>query len=181
VIPSALLTPQPRFRSNPADSETTSGSTVLYSLRKRSVADSPNDSTFIRQYLSTSCPCDIKPPRRISMAVDPRYDNPITLIGSSVVRRSKRLAVRYAKVPGLRILVRHDRCTGCGACVRKGFCRFGAISIKNRKAVISDRACRRCSRCTHLCPRDALSIEVRPPAVLRNALKRVDQEIGRHI
>jgi heterodisulfide reductase subunit A-like polyferredoxin len=90
---------------------------------------------------------------------------------------AKRLAVRYARVPGVHIMVRRDRCIGCGACVKKGFCRFGAITVADRMANIDERRCRGCSRCTHLCPRDALAIEVRPPAMVRNALKHIDNKI----
>lgn len=106
-------------------------------------------------------------------------DDPILSIARTAAGMTKDLAVRYARVPGVHIMVRADRCTGCGACVRQGFCRVGAISVVERRAKVDDRLCRGCSRCTHLCPRDALAIEVRPPTVVRNTLKRVDQEITR--
>src|SRR5690242_2374367 len=105
-------------------------------------------------------------------------NDPITLIGRSAVNLSKGLALKYARVPGVHILVRPDRCTGCGSCVRKRYCRMNAISVLDRHAVIDENLCRGCGRCTHLCPRNALAIEVRPPAVVRSTLKKLDEELG---
>jgi heterodisulfide reductase subunit A-like polyferredoxin len=89
--------------------------------------------------------------------------------------------VRYARVPGIRIFVKADKCTGCSKCVREGFCRFGAISVVERKATINERRCRRCMRCTHLCPRNALAIEIRPPQVVQDTLRQVDNEIDQRL
>lgn len=105
--------------------------------------------------------------------------DPITFIGRSAANISKELAIRYARVPGVHIFVRPDRCTGCSSCVRKGFCRMNAISVVERKATIDERLCRGCGRCTHLCPRNALVIELRPPPLVRATLKRVDEGIGK--
>lgn len=92
-------------------------------------------------------------------------------------RLPKELAIKYARVPGVYALVRHERCTGCGVCVKKRFCRFNAIYVEDRKARIDERRCRGCGRCTHLCPRNALAVEVRPPAVVQQTLRRIDKEI----
>jgi heterodisulfide reductase subunit A-like polyferredoxin len=105
--------------------------------------------------------------------------DPIAFIGRSAANMSKELALRYAKVPGVHILVRPDRCTGCTTCVRKGFCRMNAISVIERRAIIDERLCRGCGRCTHLCPRNALAIEVRPPQLVRSTLKKLDESIGK--
>ena len=98
-------------------------------------------------------------------------------LSQSIARIAKGMAVKYARVPGVHVFVRADLCIGCGACVKKGFCRFGAISIVERMASIDERRCRGCSRCTHLCPRDALAIEVRPPTMVRSALRHIDNRI----
>ncbi len=92
---------------------------------------------------------------------------------------AKDLVVRYARVPGVHIFVRQDRCKGCGICVKNGFCRFGAITVLEHLAKIDERRCRGCSRCTHLCPRDALAIEVRPPHLVRRALHHIDDRLGK--
>jgi MinD superfamily P-loop ATPase len=114
------------------------------------------------------------------MNIDPRYENPVSAIGRLAFRRTRDLAVKHARVPGLHALVRQERCTGCGACVRKGFCRFGAISVgEDKKAVVDERNCRGCTRCTHLCPKNAFAMEVRPPAIVRETLKTLDRELGR--
>lgn len=107
--------------------------------------------------------------------------DPFDLLARSVYYNTKELAVRYAKVPGIRIFVKADRCTGCSKCVRDGFCRFGAICVAERKAVIDERRCRACMRCTHLCPRNALAIEVVPPKVVQDTLREVDNEIDRRL
>jgi heterodisulfide reductase subunit A-like polyferredoxin len=114
------------------------------------------------------------------MNIDPRYENPVSAIGRMALRKTRDVAVRHARVPGVRALVRQERCTGCGACVRKGFCRFGAIRIDDsRKASVDDQACRGCSRCTHLCPRDAFTMEIRPPVFVKRTLRTLDNELGR--
>ncbi|NLK24986.1 MAG: hypothetical protein GX307_00185 [Euryarchaeota archaeon] len=103
-------------------------------------------------------------------------------IVSKVVRElpslPRELAVRYARVPGVYALVRQERCSGCSACVRKGFCRFGAISMtEERKAHVDERRCRGCGRCTHLCSRDAFALEIRPPRLVTKTLRRIDNEL----
>jgi heterodisulfide reductase subunit A-like polyferredoxin len=103
----------------------------------------------------------------------------IQLLDHGIPKAAKELAVRYARVPGVHIIVRTDRCRGCGACVRKGFCRFGAISISERTVSIDERRCRGCARCTHLCPSEALAIEVRPHPLVNRALRHIDHRIER--
>jgi ferredoxin len=101
------------------------------------------------------------------------------LLDHGIPKAAKELAMRYARIPGVHIIVRPDRCRGCAACVRKGFCRFGAISIEEGKATINERRCRGCSRCTHLCPSEALAIEVRPPPLMTRTLRHIDHRIER--
>ncbi|MEI6796005.1 MAG: 4Fe-4S dicluster domain-containing protein [Methanomassiliicoccales archaeon] len=102
-------------------------------------------------------------------------DNP----QEGIPRLAREAAVRYARVPGVFMFVRWDRCRGCGICVKDGFCRFGAISIVDRKATVDERRCRGCARCTHLCPREALAIEVRPPKMVRGALEHLDRKVSK--
>jgi heterodisulfide reductase subunit A-like polyferredoxin len=108
-------------------------------------------------------------------------EDPFDVMARSIYNDARELAVRYARVPGVHILVRTERCTGCRKCVKEGFCRFGAISVVERKAVVNDRRCRGCVRCTHLCPQNALTIEVRPPQAVNETLRKLDKEIGRHL
>lgn len=108
----------------------------------------------------------------------PVLDTPFDMMRRSK-RLSKELAVRYAKVPGIHVHVREERCTGCGSCVRKGYCHFGAISIEGNKAKIDDRRCRGCGRCTHLCPRNALLLELRPPEAVKEAVRMIDRKVDR--
>jgi len=107
-----------------------------------------------------------------------RIDEPINFFVKKGMDVSKGLAVRYARVPGIHIMVRPDRCVGCGACVRKHFCRFGAISMSERQVNINDTICRGCGRCTHLCPQNALAMEVRPPKLVTGTLSFIDRGIS---
>ncbi|MGC9530468.1 MAG: ATP-binding protein [Candidatus Bipolaricaulaceae bacterium] len=51
------------------------------------------------------------------------------------------------------------RCTGCGTCSQA--CRFGAISIRDGKAVVDPLACEGCGVCAHLCPVGAARLRPR--------------------
>lgn len=108
-------------------------------------------------------------------------EDQIDILARSIYHDIREFAVRYARVPGAHILVRTERCTGCRRCIKEGFCRFGAISMADRKAVVNDRICRGCMRCTHLCPNNALTIEIRPPQVVQETLRQLDHEVNEHL
>ncbi len=57
----------------------------------------------------------------------------------------------------IRLVVRPDRCTGCGVCQRE--CPVGAISGKKREPhVIDPELCTRCRLCYEACPETAIEI-----------------------
>jgi len=103
--------------------------------------------------------------------------NTISKIVQEVSQVPREAVVRFARVPMVRAAVRHERCVGCAACVRKAFCRFGSISVAERKAHVDERRCRGCGRCTHLCPKNAFALEIRPPEAVTNTLRRIDNEL----
>ena len=107
------------------------------------------------------------------------FDDMLYQAGRSGINKMKGLAVRYARIPGAYCFVKVDRCNGCGTCVRKGFCRVNALSVRERRAAVNEHRCRGCGRCTHLCPRGALAMEIRPPALIKDALKHIDDTISR--
>jgi len=50
-----------------------------------------------------------------------------------------------------------DKCVGCGAC--ETACPFGAISVKEGKAVVDGNQCRFCGACVKACPVSAISMQ----------------------
>lgn len=51
-------------------------------------------------------------------------------------------------------MVAHDKCIGCGRCVK--ICAHGAPTITDRKATIDVNKCVGCGRCLGICPMDAI-------------------------
>jgi caffeyl-CoA reductase-Etf complex subunit CarE len=71
------------------------------------------------------------------------------------------------------IIVKVDLCVGCEACVNE--CPFGAIEMKDDKAVIGDK-CTLCGTCVDICPSFAIEIVEEPnskPAADLSAYKGV--------
>ena len=52
------------------------------------------------------------------------------------------------------VIIDEEKCIGCGIC--ETTCPFGAISLKNSKAVIG-LACTQCGACVDVCPVGAIS------------------------
>ena len=57
------------------------------------------------------------------------------------------------------IIVKVDICVGCEACVNE--CPFGAIEMKDDKAVIGDK-CTLCGTCVDICPSFAIEMVEEP-------------------
>ena len=50
-----------------------------------------------------------------------------------------------------------EKCVGCGAC--ESACPFGAISVKDGKAVVDGEKCRFCGSCVEACPVKAITMQ----------------------
>jgi electron transport complex protein RnfB len=59
-----------------------------------------------------------------------------------------------------RVAIAADRCTGCGACIRR--CQFKALSKEGDVAVVDYARCVGCGVCVSACPVEVLSMERRP-------------------
>jgi electron transport complex protein RnfB len=59
-----------------------------------------------------------------------------------------------------RAVVTEDRCTGCGACIRR--CQFGALSKDGDLSAVDYARCVGCGVCVSACPVEALVMQRRP-------------------
>ncbi len=81
------------------------------------------------------------------------------------------ISQRINRLPGVKVWVDREACTGCGKCVRSE-CFVEALSLVDGKAVISD-ACRGCGRCVEVCPNDAIHLTIEDRGYVENAIRRI--------
>lgn len=73
------------------------------------------------------------------------------------------------------VIIDHDRCIGCGLCVRD--CLPRSIEIVDKKAnFLPDHICMECGHCVAICPRNAVSLEGSDPREIIS-LKDIDHEL----
>ena len=77
------------------------------------------------------------------------------------------------KMPGVKVSVDHDLCTGCGKCSEPEICFADAIHLHNKKSIISEE-CRGCGRCVHICPRRAISLNFDPSNSVLNIIEELN-------
>jgi Pyruvate/2-oxoacid:ferredoxin oxidoreductase delta subunit len=82
-----------------------------------------------------------------------------------------------------RVSVAEDRCTGCGACIRR--CQFGALSKEGDLCVVDHARCVGCGVCVSVCPVEAMVMQRRPsgevdepPGTFREWMARRTEERG---
>jgi len=61
-------------------------------------------------------------------------------------------------VGGQKAHIDYKTCMNCGLC--QSYCRFGAISFKNDKYIISETSCDGCKLCSRICPAEAISMVI---------------------
>ena len=83
------------------------------------------------------------------------------------------ISATVTRMPGVLVTVDAERCSGCGACVKKGICYLNAIHLIDEKAKISE-GCRGCGRCVEFCPRKAISLHIEDSDFLTSAIKRIE-------
>lgn len=72
-----------------------------------------------------------------------------------------------------RVTIEEDRCTGCGACVRR--CPFGALSKDGDVSVADYVRCVGCGVCVSACPAEAMSMERRPEGEVEEPAENLRQ------
>ena len=75
---------------------------------------------------------------------------PSLVLGKFMLERDTLFGKIFAEVS-------EDTCTGCGIC--RNVCTEGAISLKNRKAVIDKNLCRACNLCVLKCSPKAIALK----------------------
>lgn len=70
---------------------------------------------------------------------------------SVIISRRPCVLLKYVK-PQPSLKVNHEKCIGCGACMKIG---CPAISFKDEKAIVDDTICVGCEVCSQLCPADS--------------------------
>lgn len=69
-----------------------------------------------------------------------------------------RISSKMKRLPGVRLTVDGEKCTGCGICAEG--CYVKAISVESSKAAIDQAMCKGCARCAHLCPEKAITLHL---------------------
>ncbi|HML69484.1 MAG TPA: DUF362 domain-containing protein [Clostridia bacterium] len=90
----------------------------------------------------------------------PKHD--VKLWGSKNETIAKILSGMFASSPR----IARDRCTGCAEC--KKVCPAGAITIREKRALIDTKKCIRCFCCQEFCPQGVITVHRPPIARLLN-------------
>jgi len=101
----------------------------------------------------------------ISTAICMAYDKDVTFLDCDVEEPNSHLFIQpeltIRKTATVKIpKVYEDVCSGCGKC--KTACRFNAIIIMNRKAIIYPELCHSCGGCLIICPKNAITEMANP-------------------
>jgi heterodisulfide reductase subunit A len=99
--------------------------------------------------------------------------------GNAAMQVSKHFQKDFAELSPIIAKVDTETCTGCGKCSNQ--CLFGAISIEDKVAVITQAMCRGCGNCLSSCKFGAISIanytDEQMKAQLRAALRNPEDKI----
>ncbi|MGO0122266.1 FAD-dependent oxidoreductase [Desulfothermobacter acidiphilus] len=77
--------------------------------------------------------------------------------GAAALRSTVLLARGQVELEPYVAEVYPERCNGCGICVQE--CDYGAINLKDGKAVINEAVCQGCGACAAMCPQRALGVK----------------------
>jgi len=78
-----------------------------------------------------------------------------------------------------RVTIDADRCTGCGACIRR--CQFGALSKDGELSVPDYTRCVGCGVCVSACPVEAMAMERRPEGEIEPPPDNFGQWMGKRV
>ncbi len=92
--------------------------------------------------------------------------------------RGPNLNRAYQKLPGVSVVVDHEKCTGCGECVDR--CFVDEIIVRDGKALIG-KDCKGCGRCVEVCPENAVRLEIEDEEKLFQSLVKRFSEVSKDV
>ncbi len=98
---------------------------------------------------------------------------PCCCLWKMVTELPEDIAKCLTPMEGAEIIYNTELCIGCGNCA-DGICFVNAITIHDKKAVIDNKMCRVCGRCTEICSNGALTVYISSDAVDRS-VERVEK------
>lgn len=85
------------------------------------------------------------------------------------------ISSKVSRLPGVEIIVRLDKCTGCGLCT-KNVCFINAISLKSGHSSINE-ICVGCGRCVEACPQKAIELEIFDESFVQKTVERLTAKV----
>ena len=77
-------------------------------------------------------------------------------------------------MPGIRVSVNPQVCTGCGACTR--VCLPTAITLVDGKSVINE-LCIGCGRCVETCPEQAIKLNIDNHQFIEDTIRLISEKV----
>lgn len=86
---------------------------------------------------------------------------------------SNKIGSTVTRMPGIRVEVEQNLCTGCGRCVSKQICFVNAIKIQGERASINQNLCKGCARCVEFCTNRAMKLVIEDENFMKSSIERI--------